>query len=87
MYISKMRQEELSTKPSSQVLLAILIIGLFALAFDTSSVSSTVPWWNLDFNHRVSLTVDAGSLERTDYPLTVSIDFSKYTTVQVDKKV
>lgn len=66
-------------------MIVLLLIGLFALTISINSVSSSVPWWNLDFNHRVSLIVSAGSLQRTDFPLTVFVDFSTYTSVKVDQ--
>lgn len=62
----------------------IVVILLFSSAM-VGTIGCSVPWWNLDFNHRVSLTVNAGSLQRTDYPLTVFVDFSTYTSVKVDQ--
>lgn len=75
----------MSVKHFAATTIVLLLIGLFALATNINSASSSVPWWNLDFNHRVSLTVSAGSLQRTDYPLTGLVDFSKYTSVKVDQ--
>lgn len=65
-------------------LVLIIAILLFSSVM-VGKISCSVPWWNVDFNHRVSLTINAGSLQRTNYPITIYVDFSKYTSVKVDQ--